>query len=162
MGNFRRHFATRSQADEGFTLIELATVIMIIGILIGLAIPSFLLVKRNAQNRLAQSTLRKFLISAEAEAASEAGSYSTATATGLAPSEPGSQTVGPTVLSTGPLIASVDGQATYWAAAVYSKSGDCFLVRESHASGVTFARTTNLGINCNAVTAATSATGPSW
>lgn len=47
--------------DEGFTLIELMVVVLIIAILIAIAIPTFLGARRRAQDRQAQSNLRNGL-----------------------------------------------------------------------------------------------------
>src|SRR5439155_18056507 len=47
--------------DEGFTLIELMVVVLIIAILIAIAIPTFLGARKRAQDRAAQSNLRNAL-----------------------------------------------------------------------------------------------------
>lgn len=52
--------------DEGFTLIELMVVVMIIAVLIAIAIPSFLGFRKSAQDRSAQSELRNVLLSEKA------------------------------------------------------------------------------------------------
>lgn len=65
--------------DEGFTLIELMVVVMIIAILIAIAIPSFLGFRRSAQDRSAQSDLRNVLL-AQSAIAFEEGSFTTSTA----------------------------------------------------------------------------------
>jgi type IV pilus assembly protein PilA len=52
---------SRHKNDEGFTLIELMVVVLIIAILIAIAIPTFLGARRRAQDRQAQSTLRNAL-----------------------------------------------------------------------------------------------------
>lgn len=44
-------------ADEGFTLIELMVVVLIMAILVGMAIPTFLGARARAQDRAAQSSL---------------------------------------------------------------------------------------------------------
>jgi len=56
----------RLAGDEGFTLIELMVVVMIIAVLIAIAIPSFLGFRRSAQDRAAQSEIRSVLLSEKA------------------------------------------------------------------------------------------------
>ena len=52
--------------DEGFTLIELMVVVMIIAVLIAIAIPSFLGFRKSAQDRSAQSEVRNVLLAEKA------------------------------------------------------------------------------------------------
>lgn len=47
----------RMEDDKGFTLIELMVVVLIIAILLAVAIPTFLRVRRNAQDRAAQNSV---------------------------------------------------------------------------------------------------------
>jgi type IV pilus assembly protein PilA len=56
----------RAGSDDGFTLVELLVVLVIIGVLIAITVPSFLDIKNRAADRTAQANLRAALPAAEA------------------------------------------------------------------------------------------------
>ena len=67
-----------NRKDEGFTLIELMVVVLIIAILLAIAIPTFLGARSRAQNRAAESILRNAL-TAEKTVYTDSQAYSAST-----------------------------------------------------------------------------------
>jgi type IV pilus assembly protein PilA len=125
------------RGQRGFTMVELMVVVLVIGILIAIAIPTFLGSRNRAYNRAAQSDLRSALIGAKS-IFSGSNSYACARATIVAPCVIGMASVEPslgyqTAASNAPLFRVSIWTATTpmtWAAARMSKSGTCFGIRD--------------------------------
>ncbi len=100
----RRLFGDTDRAprgtDAGFTLIELTVVMLILGILLAIAIPTFLSVNGGARSSLTQTDLANSLTSLQSIYNNDDGSFPTTLNTMLAKTENAIRYVGPTVAPT--------------------------------------------------------------
>ncbi len=123
--------------DEGFTLIELMVVVLIIAILLAIAIPTFLGARSKAQDRAAQSNLRNAL-TAEKTYYVDNQTYTDNTSSNLTNLEPSltyDAAAAPTVVGD---VYVETANATDVYIAAKSASGKCFWLHDSTTTGTSY------------------------
>lgn len=147
--------AERMKSEEGFTLIELMVVMLIIGQLIAMSIPTFLGTRARAQDIGAKSSAARTITTGRIVYSDQA-SYLGATVSALGVAEPSITFQDSTTASTGTKVASTSTpDSKTLIAAVWSPSGTCFFIKDVTSTGVSYGKAVaSAQTNCTAANAA--------
>ena len=135
--------------DDGFTLIELMVVVMIIAVLIAIAIPSFLGFRKSAQDRSAQAEVRNVLLAEKAYWLEE-GDY-TETAADITALEPNA--IVAAAPADGVYIDLADLNSDVVCMVRTADSGNTFAIWESSSAGTFYGATDLSAADCPAAAA---------
>lgn len=156
METLKHRLEASRREEDGFTLIELMVVVLIIAILLAIAIPTFLGAQNKAKDRSAQSSLRSSVNAAKTVVTDNNGDYTKATPAALLAVEPSLDFKDSVTASTDPKVVSVNTPSSgeFYAAAI-SKTGTCFYIRDTTAAGVNrFAKSSDSAVACTGEKAA--------
>jgi type IV pilus assembly protein PilA len=136
---------SRVRDERGFTIIELMVVVMIIGVLVTIALPTFLGTLTRAYDAAAQSDVRN-AFAAEKAYYSDNVTYTTDPATMTAIEAAITYLAGDTPLVTDVVYLDLDPIPNTIYVSALSESGTCFYLRETNGGGARFASDPACGV----------------
>jgi type IV pilus assembly protein PilA len=134
----------RRAREDGFTLVELMMVVLIIGILVAIGLPTFLGTRTRAQDRAAQANVR-IAFTAEKAHYADTLTYTTDTLEMTAIEAALAYVAGDTPIVEGVVYLHVHPLPNELFVSTMSESGTCFYLREIDGGGARFASSTGCG-----------------
>jgi type IV pilus assembly protein PilA len=152
----------RERNEAGFSLIELMVVVLIIGILVSIVLPTYLGARQRAEDSAAKASARQGLTTGRSIFSSD-GTYFAANVTTLSNFDTSVTWVDDMTPSTKPTIVSFQvTPAGVFVLAVYSQSGNCFFLQDEPPTSTTYAVLPGAPADCYADNAGAAVFGASW
>ncbi len=132
-----------ARREEGFTLIEVLAVMVIIGILAAIAIPAFFNQRNKASDSGAKEMAHTSRIAIETLGSDNDGSYSTASPTALNAVDRSIPTAAGSPPK--PYVSAASGTADSWTLTITASTGDTFTVAKNSSGAIAFTCTVPAG-----------------